>query len=229
MRTDNKPGNTSMADELSDDDKNRSLADEIIWTIRRLRLLFHYWTISVAMVPPNPSETADDRISSRAFALLLIAALTFAVRGDLGAAPAKVSFAALAAGLAAILSIALNIASKTFQVTVTDRTLIKAYTSIIVVMVLYVVFQTVFEGLGFNWYRILIQETGPIFGPAVLATFVTFGFLLLKANYIDHHSIRFLPAVHALGITICSGLIVWAISHASNDFFGWIISLLSHR
>jgi hypothetical protein len=213
-----------VSDQPPGDSKDRSLSDEISWTLKRCSILFRYWTMPVTLVPPIASETPDDRTSSRAFALLIIVALTFAVRGDVGTAQIKVSYATLAAALAAVLSVLLNFLSK-IKITITDREIISAYSSIIVTMILYVTFQTVFEGLGFNWYRILTQEFGSNFAPALLATIATYVLLTLKARFYDRNTVGFWPAVHGLGVTICAGLIVWTISYASNDFFNWIIGL----
>ena len=204
----------------------RSTLDEVLWTIRRCRILFHYWTIPVALNPFTPTETDDDRTSTRAFALLLIVALTFAVRGDVGHSG---SFAPLSAALAAFLSVILNIFSKAFAVTVRDPALIKSYTSVVVVMVLYVVFQTLLGDANPSWYQILTYETGYNFAPALLATIATYLLLIGKAKFIDGNTIKRLPAIHGLVVTICAGLIVWAISFASNDFFKWILALFGHK
>ena len=69
-------------------------------------------------------------------------------------------FAPLSAALAAFLSVILNIFSKAFAVTVRDPALIKSYTSVVVVMVLYVVFQTLLGDANPSWYQILTYETG---------------------------------------------------------------------
>ena len=108
------------------------LADEIIWAVQRLRLLLRYWTMPL-LVGTVPGTSREDTISARAFALLLIVTLTFAIRGDIS--DKSVSFTALAAALAVVLSLALHLLATTMNVTIREPAIISAYTSTILIMV----------------------------------------------------------------------------------------------
>src|SRR5260370_39908719 len=88
------------------DDK---LFDDIVWALKRSRLLFNYWTMPL-LANTKPSE---DIVSVRAFALVAIVALTFAVRGDpLGG---TVSYTVLASAVAGALLFGLNFLVKNYK------------------------------------------------------------------------------------------------------------------
>ena len=98
-----------------------------------------------------PEEFDEDRVSARALALLIIVALIFAIRGDDPSSVGKVSFTAIAAGIGALLSLGLNIASKYWNMNIRDQILISAYGSTICVMLLFLFFSDLL--FNSNWYR----------------------------------------------------------------------------
>src|SRR5712691_1645479 len=190
------------------DDK---LFDDIVWTLKRSRLLFNYWTMPL-LANTKPSE---DIVSVRAFALVAIVALTFAVRGDpLGG---TVSYTVLASAVAAAFSFGLNLLSKTTKVNVREPALVSAYASTILVMLGFLAIRPL-ESL--DWYRRWFSDwTGNIAADICLSVAVVFVLLALKAALWDRNKLSIGAAVQGFGITIGSGAIVAIIYLISKDGF----------
>ena len=210
-------------DDGANEQANQKVADELVWTVQRARLLFNYWTMPLLMNMKAVSTSGSDTASVRGFALLLIVALTFAVRGDM--AGSKVSFAVLAAAVAALLSIGLSFISRAMNVTVREPALISAYASTILVMLGFLFVRAFFT--GFNWYEgNLVEIFGPVLAAVVASVAIVYGLLGLKAIFWDKNKVTFLSALIGFGITIGSGSIVCIIAYISNDGFQFLIEML---
>jgi hypothetical protein len=206
-----------------DGEKGGHLAEEIVWTLRRSRVLWHYWTMPLLPPATQSGLAAHETVSARAFALLLIALLTFAVRGDLPGA--KVPFTSLAAGLATVLSLILNLLSRAAQVKVREPALISAYASTIFVMFGYLFVKAFFDGA--NWYQDWLADyLGPVWAAAISSVVIVYLALWLKAILWDKHAVSARSAGVGLGITVGSGLIVVIIAYLSKDAFDAIIKFI---
>jgi hypothetical protein len=195
------------------------LFDEIVWTVKRSRLLFNYWTMPLLADTKPPGS--EDVVSVRAFALVVIVFLTFAVRGDpLGG---TVSYTVLASAVAAALSFGLNLLSKTTQVTVREPALVSAYASTILVMLGFLVMRS-FEGM--NWYSWFTDWIGNIATSAGLSVALIYVLLVLKAKFWDKNKLSRGAAIQGLGITIGSGVIVAIIYFISKDGFNRVIDFV---
>src|ERR1041384_8070852 len=144
--------------------ENAKLENEIWWTLRRLEILLQSWTTPVNASTVN-TFTHDDGVSARAFALILIVALAFAVRGE-SQATAGATFTVLAGGLAVIMSFLLNLFGRTFRVTVSERMILSAYMSTILVMILFFLLEIFSRG---NWLGDLVENVGMKLGNEQLA------------------------------------------------------------
>jgi hypothetical protein len=201
-----------MADDPKAGGGKQQSFDEIVWTVKRSKLLFDYWTMPLLADARQPGS--EDVVGARAFALVVIVALTFAVRGEpLGG---KISYTVLASALAAALSFGLNLLSKTTQVNVREPALVSAYSSTILVMLGFLAIRPL---QGINWYSNLTEVIGPVFTPVCLSVALVYILLVLKARFWDRNSLTAGSAVQGLGITIGSGAIVFIIYNLSNDWF----------
>jgi hypothetical protein len=207
-----------MTDEPKAGEGKQQFFDEIVWAVQRSRLLFDYWTMPLlADTKPSGSE---DIVSTRAFALLVIVALTFAVRGEpLGG---TISYSVLASAVAAALSFGLNALSKITKVTVREPALVSAYASTILVMLGFLVMRSL-EGL--NWYDFLSDYIGTVPTAACLSAATIYVMLVLKAVFWDKNKLSFLAARQGLEITVGSGVIVVVVYFISNDGFDRVIRL----
>src|SRR5205085_146705 len=122
-----------------------------------------------------------------ALALILIVALAFAVRGD-RQATAGATFTALAGGLAVIMSVLLNMFGRTFRVTLSERMILSAYVSTIMVMIFFFLLEISSRR---NWLgdfaeegvvaKVLGRDLAQPLTMTVLAVGVVFLLLLIKA------------------------------------------------
>jgi hypothetical protein len=208
-----------MTDHPKPGEDQPGLFDEVVWTAKRFQLLLNYWTMPV-LANAKPSES-QDVVSVRAFALVVIVALTFAVRGDpLGG---KVSYTVLASAVAAALSIGLNLLAKTTRVAVRQPVLVSAYASTILVMLAFLLARTLD---GINWYNLLTDWIGYIPAAVCLSVVAVYVALVLKAALWDRNKLSLSAAVQGLAITIGSGLIVTVIYFISGPEFDRLMSLL---
>ena len=177
-------------------------------------------------------HTHDDGVSARAFALAVIIALTFAVRGE-SVASSPVAFTALVGGLAAIISTVLNRVIETanlqqkFKVAVRERWLISAYASLIWVMFFFVLFQSLF--FGSNWYGMFTEIFGSILFPLFLAVILTFVILFSKSVFIDGNKLNFVAMAHGFGVVFCCGVLTYLISIVSNDGFNYAMEWIAKK
>ena len=198
------------------------LADEIIWAVQRLRLLLRYWTMPL-LVGTVPGTSREDTISARAFALLLIVTLTFAIRGDIS--DKSVSFTALAAALAVVLSLALHLLATTMNVTIREPAIISAYTSTILIMVGFLFVRAFF--VYQNWFNdYLADYVGQITASAIVSAAVIYVALVLKAALWDKNKLSWGSAAIGLGTTIASGAIVLIVYSLSKTQFDLIEKFL---
>jgi hypothetical protein len=206
-----------------------AIENEFVWAIRpflkRCSIIFSCWTTPSLEVD---TFTRDDGVSARAFALFLIAALTFAVRGDNGdnggANPTAV-FTAFAGGIAIILSAVLNILSRTYKIR--ERLVISAYASTIIVMFFFVIFQEILTlTLPFLLYNSFFWY-GDVIIPAVLGGIATFALLLMKSAWWDEKPIGRRGFRHGSILTVGSTIIVIIIALLSSRIFHRLVELVS--
>ena len=210
--------------------ENSKLENEIWWVVRRVEILLQSWTTPVN-APTVNTFTRDDGVSARAFALILIVALAFAVRGD-RQATAGATFTALAGGLAVIMSFLLNMFGRTFRVTLSERMILSAYMSTILVMIFFFLLEISSRG---NWLAVFAQETvgevlgkelGPAVAMTVLAVILVFLLLLMKAWLWDKQTVKGKALKHAVALTVGSGVIVLTVSLLSSQVFQTAIECL---
>lgn len=219
MAKDRKP--EGQAHSGGDADQVQRVANEIIWTLKRSIVIFKSWTMPITTTS-KADHTHEDGVSARAFALAIIIALTFAVRGE-SISSSRVAFTALVGGLAAIISTVMNRVIETanlqqkFRVAIRERWLISAYASLIGVMFFFVLFQSIF--FGANWYVMFTELFGVILFPLFLALVTTFVILLMKSLIVDGHKLNFIAVAHGLGVIFCCAILTFAISILSNDVF----------
>jgi len=207
-----------MPDDPKPGEDKQQFFDEIVWAIQRSRILFNYWTMPLLAVA-KPSE---DIVSVRAFALVLIVALTFAVRGDpLGG---TVSYTVLASAVAVALSFGLAVLSKATKLNVREPVLVSAYASTILVMLGFLVMRS-FDDL--NWYTDISDWIGDVPTAAFLSAAVIYVMLVLKAVFWDRNKLSLAAAGKGLGITIGSGIIVVVIYFISNDLFNKVTHFIT--
>ena len=203
---------------------NQKLSNEFVWTLQRSRVLFRYWTMPLLVDAKTPSGAQQDGVSARAFALLLIVALTFAVRGE-PTGDKTASFTALAAALGAALSFGLNFLAKNTGLKVREPALIGAYASTILVMLGYLLIISFFTGV--NWFEIFVDYVGGhVIAAVILSVGSVYILLVIKALFWDKNKISLASAAVGLGITIGSGIIVYVISYVSNDVFKKLIEIV---
>jgi hypothetical protein len=206
------------------------LDNEFAWAIRplfrRCVILLSCWTTPFIEAKIQ-TFTQDDGISARALALFLIAALTFAVRGETGGSNNKELFTAFAGGIAAILSAVLNFLARRFDIAVGEKMIISAYASTIVVMVLFVIFQ---QFLFLSTLEELVHLVDPsdVVVPAIIAGIVTFGLLLIKSAFLDKNNIGSAAVRHGIMLTAGSTIIVIVIGLMSSWVFEQFVKWFSH-
>jgi hypothetical protein len=211
-----------VPDEKQPGTEGQQLTDEIVWAVQRLRLLLRYWTMPL-LVGTAPGTSREETISARAFALLVIVTLTFAIRGDIS--DKNVSFTALAAAVAVALSFALHILATTMKVTVREPAIISAYASTILVMVGFLfVKATCVDANWFNDY--LADYVGQIVASAIVSVVVIYVLLVLKALLWDKNHVSAGSAAIGLMTTIASGTIVCIVYYLSNDQFNAVKKFL---
>jgi hypothetical protein len=202
-----------MADDPKAGGGKQQSFDEIVWTVKRSKLLFDYWTIPL-LADTTKQPGSEDVVGARAFALVVIVALTFAVRGEpLGG---TVSYTVLASALAAALSVGLNLLSKTTQVNVREPALVSAYSSTILVMLGFLAIKPL---QGINWYSNLTESFGDVLTPVCLSVVFVYVLLVLKAKLWDRNTLSGAAALQGLVVTIGSGVIVYVIYNMSNEWF----------
>jgi hypothetical protein len=203
------------------------LQTELDWYLRRIAVLFRGWTTPLNSPTVN-TFTKDDGVSARAFALLLIVVLVFAIRGEpsSGDAAKGATLTGLAAGLAVLLSVLLNMLSKAFGVTVGERVILSAYASTILVMFGYVVLATI--GPSHNAYLFWQDYLGPVLLPVLLASLCIFLLLLLKSTLLDKERISAVALLHGLLLTIGSGIIVSLVARMSSATFAGVLNCLTN-
>ena len=176
----------------------------------------------------TPDEFADSERGRRCgqctrTSLLIIVALTFAVRGDVGS---KIPFTVLAAAVAAALSIVLNLLAKTMNVTIREPALISAYTSTILVMLCFIFVRAFF--FGTNWYEDWLGNwLDEPFAAASLSVVVVYMLLTFKAILWDKHKVSSSSAAVGFGTVVGSGIIVCIVYILSNRAFELVIDWLS--
>ena len=196
-----------------------------IWSyIRRGNILFACWTIPFEKLDLETFTKADG-LSARGFALVLIAVLTFAARGD-PAAGSTEAYSAFAGGIAIVLTIILNLISRAFHVSVRRRLVISAYASTIIVMFLFVVVQQVLI-YEFPVQLENLKDAGSILVSAILAGLIAFVLLLLKSKVWDKHRIGRLGILHGTTLTSGSTLIAIIVAFMSPRLFHLFEELLN--
>lgn len=195
-----------------------------MWSyIARGKILFTCWTIPLESFDLETFTKADG-LSARGLALILIAALTFAERADPEAGSTE-AYTAFAGGIAILLTVLLNLFSRSFHVALRERIVISAYASTIIVMFLFVIAQQLliydfpveYENLGDN---------GSILVSAVLAGFVAFALLLLKSKLWDKHDIGPHGLFHGMILTGGSTVIAIVVAFISPGLFHLFEELL---
>lgn len=203
-----------MTKESPSSSDKAQMSNEIVWTLQRTLLLFRYWSMPVSS-PASSSGTSEEAVSVRAFALLLIVTLTFAIRGD---ADVKVSFTALVGALAALLSFGLSVLSRSARVDVREAVLISAYASIVLVMVGFLFSRSVFTGV--NWYEAFLAHSfGHIVASVIVSVLLVYTILFLKALFWDKSKVSPRAAAEGLAITVGSGVIVGVIAYLNSESF----------
>jgi hypothetical protein len=202
------------------------LENELRWTLRRLKILFTSWTTPVNSPVVN-TFTPDDGVSARAFALVLIVALAFAVRGDPVAATGT-TFTALAGGLAVVMSFILNFASRTLGVNASERLILSAYVSTILVMFSFFLIDISVRSVPS--LELISEYAADYVGPrhaqavvvVVLSVLIIFALLLLKAWRVDKFKPNRAALVHAAALTIGSGLIVLLVNSLGSGTWTFV-------
>lgn len=202
---------------------NQHLFDEIVWGFDRARILFRYWTMPLLTDAAHPDGTQKDTVSARAFAVLLIVWLTFAVRGDL--ANTKVSITVLAAAAAAALSFCLNLLSRTINVTVREPVLISAYASTILVMLGFPLVRATLDDTNL-YSEYLSDRLGSPVAAIVTSVVVVYVLLCLKAFALDKNRPTLGSALIGLLTTLGSGCIVAIVYRLSPDQFKSVIDFV---
>jgi hypothetical protein len=199
-------------------------APELSLYFGRCRIILSCWVIPLRRLAVQ-TFTPNDGASARAFALLIIAVLTFAVRGSDGDEGSR---AALAGGAAIILTLILNLISLRFAVT--ENMVISAYASTIIVMFLYI-----FSRLVYFFYDPTVLTNDPslvhqVLSCAVTAGLAAFALLLLKSKLWDKRQIGCDGILHAAilsgGSTIIL-LIIAFMNSRSFELFGKLMKWLS--
>jgi hypothetical protein len=191
-----------------------SIAPELSLYLRRIKILFVCWTIPFGRRTVN-TFTKDDGASARAFALIIIAALTFAVRGD---DPSEEARATLAGGTAIALTIILNLISRAFRVSLRDQIVISAYASTIVVMFLFVLCRRVLIEYFPGYYNQYSDITVILFCAGV-AGLAAFALLLLKSKLQGPDGIGDRGVWHGAALTAGSTIILLIIAFMKREWF----------
>jgi hypothetical protein len=223
-----------------------SLENEIVWIARRGFILFRCWTTPLRSVRVN-TFSADDGVSARAFALFLIAALVFAVRGEspdqiLSPSGAQhtlhTTFTAIAGGFAIVMSMLLNVANYAFKGKINEPTVLSAYASTILVLFFYIVIDVLFTDAG--WYNDLAEYfwfydpgAGEYKGKIVLGCILASAFalvcLLAKARIFDKSKVSLDGIVNALGLTAGSGAIAAVVALMSSSTFSVLVNYFNEH
>ncbi|HWV40409.1 hypothetical protein [Pseudorhodoplanes sp.] len=209
---------------------NNNWANEVGWALNRLQVIFRYWTM-----PPDALSlrgmSPEEGVSARALALIVIVALTFAIRGEADSTTNGAMLTLLAGGLAAAISVVMNQVSSVLGPTNRDHLLISTYASTILVMLIVLVCQTFLIDL--NWYQDFEDLVGAILGdkrfvaaPAILGVVVTYVVLLVKARFWDGNELDLQSVLWAFAIVASSGVLVFFVAFVRNDVFRWLISQL---
>jgi len=189
----------------------------------------------------------DDGVSARAFALFLIAALVFAVRGEspdqiLSSSGAQhglhTTFTAIAGGFAIVMSTLLNLANRAFEQKINEPIILSAYASTILVLFSYVVIDVLFTNA--DWYNDLAEYfwfydpsvgeyKGKMVLGCILATVVALVCLLAKARIIDKSKLSADAIFNALGLTVGSGAIAAVVALMSSTTFSMLIEYLNEH
>lgn len=201
------------------------LETEIRWVLGRAGILLRCWTTPLSSTTVD-TFTRDDGVSARAFALVLIAALAFAVRGEAGGtAAAHTTFTAVAGGLAVILSAALNTASRVAGVAVRERVILSAYASTILIMFTYAIIVTI--GPLYDSYVAATEYVdGTILAVSIAALLIFIG-LLAKSLFYDKREISAAGFLHGIALSAGSAAIVWLVARVSSTTWNAIVSCLS--
>ena len=207
------------------------LENEFVWAIRpflrRCVIILSCWTMPFAERPNVETFTRNDGVSARAFALFLIAALTFAVRGEAGGPNRTEVFTAFSAGIAVILSAVLNLISRAYRIRdIRERLIISAYASTIIVMFLFVIFQQVLIVTDDSLFA-LLWNTGDVVVPAAFAGLTTFVLLVVKSAILEKHPIKVADIRHGTVLTAGSTIIVIVIALMSSRLFNELVEWLS--
>ena len=222
-----KPANDSSGP----DNDAPGIENEFVWAIRpflrRCVIILSCWTMPFAERPSVETFTRNDGVSARAFALFLIAALTFAVRGEAGGPNRTEIFTAFSAGIAVILSAVLNLISRAYGIRdIRERLIISAYASTIIVMFLFVIFQQVLIVTDDSLLS-LLWNTGDVVVPATFAGLTTFVLLVVKSAIWDKHRINVAGIRHGSVLTAGSTIIVIVIALMSSRLFNELVEWLS--
>lgn len=215
-----QPGPEPPSDNNGPDEEGSGLIKQLLqklWSyIVRGKILFTCWTIPFEKFGFETFSRADG-LSARGFALILIAALTFAERGDPKAGSAE-AYTAFAGGIAILLTILLNLISRRFHVAVRERLVISAYASTIIVMFLFVVAQQV---LIYDFPVLIenLKDSGSILVSAILAGLIAFALLLLKSKLWDKHQIGPRGLLHGTILTGGSTIIAIVVAFMSPGLF----------
>lgn len=183
--------------------------------------------------PETISTEAQEGVSARGFALLVIVALSFSVRADIDSSSQlnAYSSALIAGAIGALLSVVLNFASGHFSnlknLEIRERWLISAYASTIMVMIFFVLYDTILT--GYVWYDMYSRFAGSSVIPTALAIISTFLLLLTKAKFINRNIIVSSVALYNFLVVLGCGLIVYVISIMSTELFQGIFRALSGK
>ena len=207
------------------------LATEIEWALKCVAIMLRNWTMN--SMPNAIKSNATEGASARSFALILIVGLAFAVRADIDPSSQLHAYsgAAIAAAIGGILTVILNLASNYFaqlhDLDVRERWLISAYTSTILVMLLFVFFDTVLT--GYVWYDLYSRLFGVSVIPTLLAIIVTFLSLYIKAKFFNRNIFGLNVVLHNFLVVLGCGAIVYIVSIMSSEMFQNIFKTLSGK
>jgi hypothetical protein len=191
-----------------------SFAPELALYIRRLKILTWCWVVPFGQLNVQ-TFTKDDGASARGFALLVIAALTFAVRSDEASEQMRAAFAG---GAAIVLTIVLSLVSRAFRISIREQIVISAYASTIVVMFLFVLCRRILIQF-FPVLRGSFSVGGQILFCAIMAGLAAFVLLLLKSKYWDRRQIRGRGMWHGTILTGGSTIILILIAFLKHEWF----------
>jgi hypothetical protein len=199
-------------------DENLGLLDrfapEVALYIHRIKILAACWLVPFEQLKVQ-TFTKDDGASARGFALIVIAALTFAVRSDEVSEQMRAAFAG---GAAIALTFILSLISRAFRISIREQLIVSAYASTIVVMFLFVLCRRIL----IQYFPVLygsFSDRGDILLCAITAGLAAFVLLLLKSKYWDRCQIGRRGIWHGVTLTGGSALILMLVAFMKHEWF----------